>query len=87
MPFPKRKYRKGFTIFGVGHLATLLMSGCWVYLDDKVYHPGFILGMQLKYVVDCEQGHRFSEAVNARDEYYSREYRRRYPEGVTRATD
>ena len=84
MAYPKNKYRKGYTIFGIGDLATLLMSGAWVYLDEKAYHPGFILSMQLKYVIDCERGHRFSEAINAQQEYSIREYQKPYPEGLKR---
>ena len=83
MPYPKNKYRKGYTIFGVGDLVALLMTGKWVYLNHKVYHPSFVISMQLRYVIRCMKEHRFSEAINCRDEYYKGEYRRPLPEGVT----
>ncbi len=86
MAYPTRKYRKGYTIFGMGHLSAHLQNGSWVYLDDKAYHPGFILSMQYRKVLALSDAHRIYEAIDCKDEYYKGEYKRPYPDGIAHET-
>lgn len=88
MRYPKNKYRKGYTIFGMRLLLAELENGRWVYLRDKVVHPSFILNMTLNTVSAFMDAHLISVAINAQREWARREYQRPYPEGVTKsATD
>ena len=83
MKYPKNKYRKGYTMFGLSELMSHLDAGRWVYLRDKVVHPGFILNMTLMTVRGFMNAHLFSEAINQKVEFYRQEYQRPYPPGVT----
>jgi len=83
MPYPKNKYRKGYSIFGWSALMyENLDKGRWVYLREKVVHPSVIMNMTLNTVKGFLERRLFSEAINQQREYYSREYQRPYPEGV-----
>jgi len=73
MPYPKRKYRKGYTIFGMSELTYWLMSGKWIYMDDKAYHPGFIISMPYRTVIKYMEQHRISEAIDQKKEYYAKQ--------------
>jgi len=73
MPYPKNKYRKGYPIYGLDTLTHLLKEGRWVYLRDKVIHPGFILGMTLKTVTGFLDHYLFSEAIDQQKEYYAKQ--------------
>jgi hypothetical protein len=87
MPYPKNKYRKGYTIFGMDELIwDHLNKGRWVYLRDKVIHPSIILNMTLMTVRGFMEAHLISEAINARDEWASGNYKRPYPKGVKDGT-
>ena len=70
MPYPKKKYRKGYTIFGLDDLMTRLEKGQWVYLRDKVMHPGFIRSMTLHTVQGFINARLISEAIDQQKEYY-----------------
>jgi len=71
MPYPKKKYRKGWAIFGMSELTQILTSGKWVYMDDKAYHPGFIISMPFRTVIKYMEQRRISEAVDQKHEYYA----------------
>ena len=47
-----------------------LEKGHWVYLRDKVIHPGFLMSMTLKTVNDFIERHLISEAIDQQKEYY-----------------
>ncbi len=71
MPYPKNKYRKGYTIFGWSALMyEHLDKGKWVYLRGKVVHPSIILNMTLMTVRGFLIAHLFCEAIDAQKEYY-----------------
>jgi len=70
MPYPKNKYRKGYTIYGMDTLLEHLRKGKWVYLRDKVLHPGFLIGMTLRTVDGFLTLHLISEAIDQQKEYY-----------------
>lgn len=71
MPYPKNKYRKGYTIFGMNDLLwDHLNKGRWVYLRDKVVHPSIILNMTLKTVRGFVEAHLISVAIDQQKEYY-----------------
>lgn len=70
MPYPKNKYRKGYTIYGTDTLLEHLKKGRWVYLRGKVVHPSFILHMTLNTVVAFLKAHQISEAIDQQKEYY-----------------
>lgn len=72
MPYPKNKYRKGYTIFAMNELLWRhLKQGRWVYLRNKVVHPSFILHMTLNTVAGLLEAHQISEAIDQQKEYYS----------------
>jgi len=71
MPYPKNKYRKGYTIFGMSELLwNHLNKGRWVYLRDKVVHPSIILNMTLITVRGFMESQLISEAIDQQKEYY-----------------
>ena len=71
MPYPKNKYRKGYTIFGMSELLwNHLNKGRWVYLRDKVMHPSIILNMTLMTVRGFMESQLISEAIDQQKEYY-----------------
>ena len=71
MPYPKNKYRKGHTIYGMDTLLVHLESGRYVYLRDRLVHPSFILHMNLNTVAGFLEAHLISEAVDQQKEYYA----------------
>ena len=87
MKYPKNKYRKGYTYHSISDLLYHLEEGRWVYWDDRVLHPGFVISMTLRTVAGAIRSNRISETINQREEYYKGEYQKPYPPGVTRATD
>jgi len=65
MPYPKNKYRKGYTIFGWSSLMyEHLDKGRRVYLRERVIHPGFILNMTLLTVRGLLEARLISEAID-----------------------
>ena len=71
MPYPKNKYRKGYPIFGMNELLwEHLNKGRWVYLRDRVKHPGIILHMNLNTVAGFLEARQISEAIDQQKEYY-----------------
>lgn len=73
MPYPKKKYRKGYTIFGMDELVySHLNKGQWVYLREKVVHPSVILHMNLKTVFGFLEKRLLAEAINQQKEYYEK---------------
>ncbi len=83
MPYPKNKYRKGYTYFSIGDLLHHLEQGRWVYWNNKVMHSGWIISMTLRTVSGAIRSHIISESINQKDEWYAQEYQRPFPEGVT----
>ncbi len=84
MSYPKRKYRKGYTIFGMDELLwNHLNRGRWVYLRGKVKHPGIILHMTLVTVKHLMDAHLLCEAIDQHQEWSRGEWRKPYSEGVT----
>lgn len=76
MAYPKNKYRKGYTIFGMSELLwNHLNKGRWVYLRDKVVHPSIILNMSLITVRGFMESHLISEAIDQQKEYYGEKVR------------
>lgn len=75
MPYPKNKYRKGYIIFGMSELCYRLEDGKWVYLRDKVMHPGFMLGMHLRTIMNLLEHRQISEAIDQQKEYYGEKVR------------
>lgn len=71
MPYPKNKYRKGWTIRDLDTLFDHLKRGRYVYLRGKVTHPGFILRMTFStaasFIEDCQ----IFEAIDQQKEYYA----------------
>ena len=72
MPYPKNKYRKGYTIYGMDTLIVHLERGHWVYLRDKVIHPGFLMSMTLRTVNGFIEKRLISEAIDQQKEYYAK---------------
>ena len=72
MPYPKNKYRKGYTIYGMDELMYCLTIGKWVYLRDKVVHPSVILNMTLKTVNGFMESRLIREAIDQQREYYNK---------------
>ena len=70
MPYPKNKYRKGYTIYGTDTLLVHLRRGRYVYLRDKVVHPSFILHMTFNTVASFLEARVISEAIDQQKEYY-----------------
>ena len=64
MPLPKNKYRKGRTIYSGNELMEYLRKGRWVYLQDKVIHPGRLRRMSLSTVDHFLHQHIISEAID-----------------------
>lgn len=76
MPYPKNKYRKGYTIFGMNELIyTHLKQGRYVYLREKLVHPSFILHMMFNTVIGFMDWHLISEAIDQQKEYWHRSVR------------
>jgi len=71
MPYPKKKYRKGYYYQSIGDLLNHLEQGRWVYWHDKVMHPGWIISMTLRTVAGAIRSHIISEAINQKVEYYA----------------
>jgi len=75
MAYPKRKYRKGFTIFSMTTLVyEHLQKGCYVFLRDKVVHPSVILHMLLGTVKALLDDRLFSEAIDQHKEWAEGKY-------------
>ncbi len=72
MPLPNKKYRKGYTIFGLDELMSRLDKGEWVYLRNKAVHPGFIMHMLLKTVSNFIATRMICVAIDQRKEYYAK---------------
>ena len=85
MSYPKNKYRKGYTIFGISDLLhDILLKGKRLYFKTKLVHPSFVLDMPLREAsLRLEMG-QFSEAINAQREWVVGEYQRPYPDGVAK---
>ena len=83
MAYPKNKYRKGWRYHSIGDLLLHLEQGRWVYWHNKVMHPSWIISMTLRTVAGAIRCRVISEAIDQKDEWYSREYQRPFPEGVT----
>ena len=72
MPVPKKKYRKGYTIFGMNELYWKLEKGEGVFLREKAIHPGFLLSMQLRTVAGFMEKQLICEAIDQKKEYYDK---------------
>jgi hypothetical protein len=53
-------------------LAYELIQGHWVYINHKVYHPGWVLSLQLRTVIEYSEKGHISEAINQHKEYYEK---------------
>ena len=71
MPYPKNKYRKGNFIHDMTELVSRCRKGEWVYLRDKVIHPGFLMSMSLQTVAGFLTAHLIFEAIDQQKEYYA----------------
>ena len=68
MKHPENKYRKGYTVFSISELAIGLKTGHWYYWDDKVMHPGFLLGMPLRTIINAIVRRAIAEAIDQQRE-------------------
>lgn len=83
MPYPKNKYRKGYSYYSIRDLLYHLEEGRWVYWHNKVMHPGWIISMTLRTVSGAIRSSVLSEAIDQRKEWHRQEYQSPFPEGVT----
>jgi hypothetical protein len=73
MPVPKNKYRKGNTIFDMNTLIwEHLDKGRWVYLRNKVIHPGFLWNMSVQTVQGFINARLINESIDQQREYYAK---------------
>jgi len=70
MPYPKNKYRKGYTIFSVADLADEVVLGHWLFYKGRVIHPSFIGHMNLFTIIGGIRATKFHHAINQQKEYY-----------------
>lgn len=47
----KKKFKKGGQILNIVGLLIHINRGKWLYYNDKLMHPGFIIGMPLKTII------------------------------------
>lgn len=72
MALPKRKYRNGYIVRSISDLAIGLETGHWYYWNDKVMHPGFMLSMPLRTIINAIDKCIIKEAVDQQKEYYAK---------------
>lgn len=48
-----RKYEPGHYLVSVDEVLQAVNSGDFIYLKEKILHPGFVLGMRLKTISDA----------------------------------
>jgi len=70
MPYPKKKYRKGYIIWDESDLAREIRMGNWIYFKGRPKHPGFIANMTFQVIMGGINAKQFIYAIDQQKEYY-----------------
>jgi hypothetical protein len=59
----KKKYKPGRKIKSLSTLLKYLKKNKFIYHRGKIYHEGWVLSWQFRYVTSCVNGGHFKKAI------------------------